>query len=69
MKIRVLLALVGVVSPNPRKFRHPNSSPATIACRSMSCSSPRKVMVPVPVDVAPRRRLTSQKASDRPGSA
>ena len=33
----------GVVSPNPRKFRHPNSSPATIASRSMSCPSPRNV--------------------------
>jgi hypothetical protein len=35
--------LVGVVSPNPRKFRHPNSNPATIACRSMTCPSPRRV--------------------------
>jgi type IV secretion system protein TrbB len=35
------ILVTGVVSPNPRKFRHPNSSPATIASRSMSCSSPR----------------------------
>jgi hypothetical protein len=33
----------GVVSPNPRKFRHPNSSPATMTSRSMTCPSPRKV--------------------------
>src|SRR6266404_7551945 len=33
----------GGVSPNPRKFRQPNSSPATIASRSMTCPSPRKV--------------------------
>ena len=36
----------GVVSPNPRKFRHPNSSPATMASRSMSCPSSRKVWCP-----------------------
>ena len=34
---------LGVVSPNPRKFRQPNSSPATMASRSMTCPSPRKV--------------------------
>jgi hypothetical protein len=28
---------------DPRKFRHPNSSSATIASRSMTCPSPRKV--------------------------
>ena len=31
----------GVVSPNPRKFRHPNSSPARMASRSMTYPSPR----------------------------
>jgi len=30
----------GVVSPNRRKFRQPNSSPATIASRSMTWPSP-----------------------------
>jgi hypothetical protein len=32
--------LKGGVSPNPRKFRHPISSPAMIASRSMICPSP-----------------------------
>jgi hypothetical protein len=32
---------IGGVSPNPRKFRHPISSPAMIASRSMICPSPR----------------------------
>ena len=32
--------LNGVVSPNRRKFRQPNSSPATIASRSMTWPSP-----------------------------
>jgi NADPH:quinone reductase-like Zn-dependent oxidoreductase len=31
-----LFVVPGVVSPNPRKFRHPNSSPAAIASRSMT---------------------------------
>ena len=34
------LAQLGVVSPNRRKFRQPNSSPATIASRSMTWPSP-----------------------------
>lgn len=34
---------LGVVSPNPRKFRQAKSSPATIASRSMTCPLPRKV--------------------------
>jgi hypothetical protein len=35
--------LFGGVSRNPRKFRHPSSSPATIASRSIICPLPRKV--------------------------
>ena len=35
--------LMGVVSPNRRKFRHARLSPATIASRSMGCPLPRKV--------------------------
>ena len=34
------MLLAGVVSPNRRKFRQPNSSPATIASRSMTWPSP-----------------------------
>ena len=34
------MAQQGVVSPNRRKFRQPNSSPATIASRSMTWPSP-----------------------------
>jgi chromosome partitioning protein len=34
---RALIVLNGIVSPNPRKFRHRNSNCATIASRSMSC--------------------------------
>ncbi|WP_242523183.1 twin-arginine translocase TatA/TatE family subunit [Thiocystis minor] len=33
----------GGVSPNPRKFRQPRLSPATIASRSMSDPVPRNV--------------------------
>jgi DNA primase len=33
--IRSVVALMGVVSRNPRKFCHPKSSPATMASRSM----------------------------------
>ncbi|MBK1718137.1 recombinase family protein [Thiocystis violacea] len=33
----------GGVSPNPRKFRQPRFSPATIASRSMSDPVPRNV--------------------------
>ncbi|WP_295443750.1 B12-binding domain-containing protein [uncultured Thiodictyon sp.] len=33
----------GVVSPNPRKFRQPKSSPATIASRSRIRPAPRNV--------------------------
>jgi hypothetical protein len=39
---RIRLAHLGVVSPNPRKFRHPTPAPATIASRLMSCPSPRE---------------------------
>lgn len=35
-----LVKTLGVVSPNRRKFRQPNSSPATIASRSMTWPSP-----------------------------
>ena len=37
------LDLGGGVSPNPRKFRQPRLSPATIASRSMSDPVPRNV--------------------------
>lgn len=42
-EIKDALALLGVVSPNSRKFRQAKSSPATIASRSMICPLPRKV--------------------------
>lgn len=39
-KLTALDYQLGVVSPNRRKFRQPNSSPATIASRSMTWPSP-----------------------------
>ena len=41
--IEEVKAHIGVVSPNPRKFRQPNFSPATIASRSRIWPVPRNV--------------------------